>query len=404
MVRTALDVTAAGLDPTGSVRAPRASGGHDRRAAREAVRAPVRARSSRYGTLGLRVAVVGETAESILSFRGDLLRSMAASGHEVLAIAPEHDASARAAVEAMGVAFATVPLHRAGMNPLHDVTTVVSLTRAFREFRADVVLVYAAKPVVYGLIAARLARVRLRVALITGVGSALAGGPGVRRRTLSMLLRSLYAVGLRQAQLVFFQNPDDERLFRSLGLVRNHHRVVRVNGSGVDLARFSLVPLPPPPVTFLMIGRLIRDKGVGEYVEAARRVRHAHPEVRIQLLGALDLNPSRISAQELEAWRAEGAIEYLGSTSDVRPFLSRAHVCVLPSYGEGMPRSVLEAMAMGRAVLTTDVPGCRETVEDGRNGFLVPAARRRWPRRGDAPTARRTGAARTDGTAKPRHG
>ena len=298
---------------------------------------------------------------------------MAASGHEVLAIAPEHDASARAAVEAMGVAFATVPLHRAGMNPLHDVTTVVSLTRAFREFRADVVLVYAAKPVVYGLMAARLARVRLRVALITGVGSALAGGRGLRRRTLSMLLRSLYAVALRQAQLVFFQNPDDERLFRSLGLVRNHHRVVRVNGSGVDLARFSLVPLPPPPVTFLMIGRLIRDKGVGEYVEAARRVRHAHPEVRIQLLGALDLNPSRISAQELEAWRAEGAIEYLGSTSDVRPFLSRAHVCVLPSYGEGMPRSVLEAMAMGRAVLTTDVPGCRETVEDGRNGLLVPA-------------------------------
>jgi glycosyltransferase involved in cell wall biosynthesis len=122
-----------------------------------------------------------------------------------------------------------------------------------------------------------------------------------------------------------------------------------------------------------MIGRLIRDKGVGEYVEAARRVRRANPGARFQLLGALDQNPSAISPRQLEAWREEGAVEYLGTTSDVRPFLARAHVLVLPSYHEGMPRSVLEAMAMGRAVLTTDVPGCRETVEGERNGLLVPA-------------------------------
>lgn len=320
----------------------------------------------------MRVAVVGVLAESILTFRGEMLRSMAAHGHDVLAIAPEDDSGVRDALAAMGVGYTTVSLERTSMNPVHDLATVLSLVRTFRRFRPDAVLVYAAKPVIYGSIAARLARVPLRSALITGVGSALAGGSGPRRRGLSALMRRLYQLALRGVHLVFFQNPDDERLFRSLGLVGPRHRVVRVNGSGVDLIRFAPMPLPQPPVTFLMIARLIRDKGVAEYVEAARIVKRDHPEARIQLLGALDPNPSGISAAQLETWRAEGAVDYLGSTPDVRPFLAGAHVCVLPSYGEGMPRSVLEAMAMGRAILTTDVPGCRATVEAGRNGWLVP--------------------------------
>jgi glycosyltransferase involved in cell wall biosynthesis len=321
----------------------------------------------------VRIAVVGAFAKSLVNFRGELLRSMAANGHDVLALAPEDDEGVRATLEAMGVAFTTVPLHRTGMNPFRDGLTVVSLIRTFRTARADAVLVYAAKPVVYGLIAARLAGVQLRAAMITGAGSALGGGSGLRQRALSSLLRNLYRVALSQAHIVFFQNPDDERLFRSMGLVGDRHRVVRINGSGVDLERFAPAPFPPAPITFLMVARLIRDKGVCEYAEAARRVRHTHPEARFQLLGPLDSNPSAITSRELEAWREEGAIEYLGTTSDVRPFLAGAHIMVLPSYGEGMPRSVLEAMAIGRAVLTTDVPGCRETVDGERNGLLVPA-------------------------------
>jgi glycosyltransferase involved in cell wall biosynthesis len=320
----------------------------------------------------VRVVVVGPIAGSLVNFRGELLRSMAAHGHEVLALAPESDTRVRTALGAMDVAYATVPLHRTGTSPIRDFGTVISLTRTFRRVRPDAVLVYAAKPVIYGSIAARLAGVPMRAAMITGVGSALGAGSGPHKRALSWLMRRLYAAALGQVHVVFFQNPDDERLFRSMGLVGDSHRVVRINGSGVDLEHFSPAPFPPAPITFLMIGRLIRDKGVWEYVDAARLVRRTHPEVRFQLLGPLDSNPSAIPGRQLDAWRDEGIVEYLGTVTDVRPSLGRSHVLVLPSYGEGMPRSVLEAMAMGRPVLTTDVPGCRETVEGERNGYLIP--------------------------------
>ena len=321
----------------------------------------------------MKVVVVGVRADSLLSFRGELLRAMSASGHDVLALAPEDNPAVRAELRAMGVAFGTVPLRRTSLNPVMDVLTVVSLARTFRARRTDAVLVYAAKPVIYGSIAARLARVPMRAAMVTGVGSALGGASGLQRRILASLMRGLYAVALRQARVVFFQNGDDESLFRSLGLLGTRSRVVRVNGSGVDLAYFSPAPLPPAPMTFLMIGRLIRDKGVAEYVEAARRVRTLRPEAKFHLLGALDPNPSAISSEELAAWRREGIVEYLGTAADVRPIISAAHVCVLPSYGEGMSRFLLEALATGRAVVTTDVPGCRDTVDPGRNGLLVPA-------------------------------
>lgn len=321
----------------------------------------------------MKVAVVGGLAGSLVGFRGEMLHSMAAHGHEVLALAPEDDACVRANLESMGVTYATVPIHRTGTSPFRDVTTLIALARKFREFRPDAVLTYTAKPVIYGSIAARLVGVPLRAAMITGVGSGFAGGSGLRRRTLFSVLRRLYRIGLGQAHIVFFQNPDDSQLFRSMGLVNDRHQIIRINGSGVDLDHFSPAAFPPPPITFLMIARLLREKGVWEYAEAARRVRHAHPEVRFQLLGPLDSNPSGITPQELADLREEGALDYLGSTDDVRPFIASAHVCVLPSYyGEGVPHTLLEAMAMGRALLTTDAPGCRETVEVERNGLLVP--------------------------------
>lgn len=318
----------------------------------------------------MRVVVLGGEAKSLTNFRLAMLRTLVAQGHEILALAGNENAGVRQTLRDAGVAYQPVPLERAGLNPLRDLALLLALTRVFRAFRADVVLAYTAKPVVYGMLAARLAGVDTRAAMITGVGSILTGKGS--RRWLGVVLRTLYTVALRQAGVIFFQNPDDEQLFRNLGLVHRRAVVQRINGSGVDLAHFASAPLPPrPPTVFLMIARLLRDKGVCEYVEAARRIRARHPDTRFQLLGGLDPNPSSIRRSELDSWIADGTIEYLGTTDDVRPYLARAHVYVLPSYSEGTPRSVLEAMATGRPILTTDAPGCRETVIDAHNGRLV---------------------------------
>lgn len=320
----------------------------------------------------MRIVVIGQMASYVVAFRGDLLQLLADAGHEVVAMAPEEDEGAREALAKLGVRYQRAPIERTGIDPIRDVRSLASLVRTFRGLRPDMFLGTGAKPVIYGSLAARITGVPVRVALITGVGSALGGGDSLLRRALARTLRVMYAVALRGVRLVIFQNRDDQALFRALHLITPGQRTLVVNGSGVHLDRFAVSALPPPPLAFLMVGRLIRDKGTHEYVEAARIVRQRHPEVTFQLLGPLDSNPSAVSPTELQAWQDEGVVEYLGETSDVRPFLAAAHVCVLPSYREGVPRSVLEAMAMGRAILTTDAPGCRGTVIEGRNGLLVP--------------------------------
>jgi glycosyltransferase involved in cell wall biosynthesis len=318
------------------------------------------------------IVVIASHPGSLVVFRGEMLKEMVARGHVVVAAAPDERESVRTWLADQGIRFVGVPMARAGLDPVDDLRTLRSLHGLVREARADVVLAYTAKPVIYGLIGARLAGVPLRAAMISGRGSALAGGEGLKRRLLARLMGTMYAVALRGAHIVFFQNPDDERFFRSSGLVGRGQRRVRIAGSGVDLEHYAPAPLPDGPLTFLMVGRLLREKGVFEFVAAAGRVKAMRPEARFQLLGGLDPNPTSISQEALDRLQEDGTVEYLGSVTDVRPIVAEAHVIVLPSYHEGMPRSVLEGMSMGRAIITTDAPGCRETVVPGRNGFLVP--------------------------------
>jgi glycosyltransferase involved in cell wall biosynthesis len=218
-----------------------------------------------------------------------------------------------------------------------------------------------------------LAGVPYRFALITGLGYAFQGQEedGGSRSLLRSLVKRLYGLALGGIHKVFFQNPDDEALFRSLGILRSVIPSRVVNGSGVDVAQYSVAPLPAEP-SFLLIARLLGDKGVREYVEAARRVRVRQPAAVFRLVGWIDENPDAIHQHEVDGWVADGVIEYLGRLEDVRQAIGASSVYVLPSYREGTPRTILEAMAMGRAIVTTDAPGCRETVEDGDNGFLVP--------------------------------
>lgn len=311
--------------------------------------------------------------ESLLNFRGPLLRALMAERLQVHVAAPDLPASSaiRQQLESIGVFVHEVALKRAGINPLADLLTIYHLWRLMRRIKPDFSLGYTIKPVIYGSIAACLAGVPRRFALITGLGYAFIGDAG-QRSWLKKIVRVLYRAALGRVHKIFFQNPDDELLFHSLEIIKpSDRKTVVVNGSGIDVDSFSIAPLPKT-TQFLLIARLLGDKGVREYVEAATVVRRHHPKVRFGLVGWIDENPDAISEKELRHWIETEDVQFYGRLADVKPAIAESSVYVLPSYREGTPRTVLEAMAMGRPIITTDAPGCRETVVDGYNGFLVP--------------------------------
>lgn len=318
-----------------------------------------------------KVMVIGGLADSLVGFRGQLLRDMVRMGHEVTACAPEPSTSIAGKLADMGVAYHPIPINRTGLNPLQDLYSLWACTSFFRRMRPDVVLSYTIKPTIYGSLGASFARVNTISSMITGLGSSFSAGASAGR-PLRFIASSLYRYGLRRNRVVFFQNPDDMQLFLQRGLVDAANRPTLINGSGVDLAHYDVRPLPDT-TSFLLVARLIREKGIGEYAAAARIIKRHYPTAVFKLVGRLDTGPRGIPAGDLKSWQSDGVIDYLGRLDDVRPAIAGASVYVLPSfYGEGVPRSILEAMSMGRPVITTDTPGCRETVRPGVNGFLVP--------------------------------
>ena len=323
-------------------------------------------------TAAKHVVMVGSLTTSLMNFRGDLLRALVAEGHRVTAMGPERHAATEARLAKMGVAFRAYPLARTGTNPVEDAQSLRALVGAFRALRPDAAVFYTMKPVIYGGLAARMAGVPERHALMTGMGHVYSpGAQRLRDRAVRRVSDGLYRAALKGARTVFTYNEADERDIRERRMIGASTAMVRVPGSGVDTARFRPRPPPPRPV-FAMIARLLRDKGVEEFVEAARILRPRWPEATFRLVGPFDPGRNGVRPEAVEAWVKEGAILYDGAVSDVRPVLEEASAFVLPSfYREGVPRTILEAMACGRAVVTTDLPGCRDAVEDGANGFLV---------------------------------
>lgn len=318
-----------------------------------------------------KIVVVGAYAESLINFRGDLLLAMVRAGHEVIACAPDISPDIRAALAERGVACQSLPLARTGLNPLFDLHTCWALFRFFRTYKPDVVFSYTIKPVIYASFAAKMAHVSRIFSMITGLGYGFAA-PGWKGLGVKSVVSMLYALALRVNKKVFFQNPDDAAFFVSRHLLAQKNKAVLVNGSGIDTVKFNLCPLPESP-HFLLIARLIKDKGIYDYVDAAVRLKKKYPLVRFDLVGWLDENPACVRKADLDQWIASGVIHYWGKLADVRPAIAACSVFVLPSYyPEGTPRTILEAMAMGRPIITTDAPGCRETVIDGDNGYLVP--------------------------------
>lgn len=320
-----------------------------------------------------RVLILSGQAFSLLNFRGPLIQDLRERGHEVVACTPQdaHTEGLRRRVEGGGVRLETVPLKRRSLTPFYDFRTIRALTALFQRLRPDRVLAYMAKPIVYGGLAARRAGNTHFVPMFTGLGCAFGGRHTLRALFAERAYLTLYRCALGSAAAVIFQNPEDRNLFRARRLVPPSTPTLRVHGSGVDLMRFRETPLPRQPV-FLMLSRLLASKGVREYVGAAEIVRRSFPGARFQLAGPMEQGVEAVAAREVERWVAEGRVEYLGRLEDVRPALANARFVVLPSYyREGVPRSLLEALAVGRPVITTDTPGCRETVDDGRNGRLV---------------------------------
>lgn len=319
-----------------------------------------------------RILVLGSLADSLINFRGAMLAEMVASGHEVYACAPDAPDRVRAKLKEIGVKYQNVKIARCGTNPFEDARSLINLIALFRAIRPDVFLGYTIKPVIYGTLAARIAGVPGIFSMITGLGTAFIDSED-RHYGVSRVATYLYRLSLPFNRKVFFQNPDDLNVFAHKKFVKPSSQAVVINGSGIDVDAFTPAPFPEQ-ITFLLIARLLRDKGIVEYIEAAHRVKEKHPAVKFRLVGWLDKkNPSSVTERELTSWIDTGLIEYLGELADVRPAIADSSVYVLPSYREGTPRSVLEAMAMGRPVITTDVPGCRETVRTGHNGILVPA-------------------------------
>jgi len=270
-----------------------------------------------------------------------------------------------------GFDFIPIPVDRRGINPLADIRLLASLFFLYRRLRPDVVLHFTIKPVIYGSVAARLAGVPRIINTVTGLGYAFTGR---QSGWLKRLVMPMYRAAIASAHFTFFQNSEDRAFFVSRNLARPEKTGV-LPGSGVDCDRFRPRPeaLDDEGPMVLMVARLLEDKGVREYAQAARIVRGKRPDARFVILGRRDdRNPSVIPEKEIAGWIDEGVLEWPGETDDVRPWLAKARVVALPSYREGTPRSLLEASAMARAIVATDVPGCRDVVEHGRTGLLVP--------------------------------
>jgi glycosyltransferase involved in cell wall biosynthesis len=318
-----------------------------------------------------RFALVGNQAFSMLNFRGALITSLVERDMDVFALAPDYSEAQRDTIRALGATPVDFRMQRNGINPFEDSLTFISLVSALRRIRPEVSLSYAIKPVIYGTLAAAAAGVPRRFAMIEGLGHIFLNKPSVKARLLKGVALGLYRIALDRAERTFFLNSDDKADFLGLHLVAPQKAHV-IGAIGIDLDKWQVAPIVTEPMTFLFVGRLLREKGIAEFIEAARRVKGIHPQTRFVVLGDVDTNPSSVTRQQVSGWAAEGLIDWPGHV-DVGPWLARSSVFVLPSYREGVPRSTQEAMAMGRPVITTNVPGCRDTVVNGENGFLVPS-------------------------------
>lgn len=323
----------------------------------------------------MKIIIIGTAATSILGFRRDLILSLVQQGHQVYTFATDFTPAQKQQVKALGAIPVDYSLSRAGLNPLADFKTLLQLKRLLKDIQPDIVFSYFSKPVIYGTLAAALAKVPRRIAMLEGLGFVFTDQPAGQSFKTKLIRRIqvlLYSVAFRFADRVIFLNPDDpvDLIERYKIKTRN---VSVLGGIGLSLADYPYSAATSQPVRFIFIGRLLAEKGINEYIAAAQIVKQRYPDAECVVLGGLDEgNPGGLTQQKLDSLIEKNLVIYPGHVDNVHEWLAGSSVFVLPSYREGVPRSTQEAMAIGRAIITSDVPGCRETVVDGVNGFFVP--------------------------------
>lgn len=319
-----------------------------------------------------KIVVIGAYPKSLVDFRGKLLDEMIARNCQLIICAPYFDEYTLVGLSKKNLELRQTPVSRHGAGLLENMRYFLRLYSIIRDVKPDLVFTFTAKPNIFGAFASALAG-RPTVAMVTGLGVAfydsVSATNSFQKRFVKRVVALLYVLSFGLNRQVILQNKDDLKRLVDMGVLRSPEKAVVVNGSGVDLDAFPTGPLPERPV-FLMAARLLWSKGIAEFCDAANKVKTLYPEAVFNLLGMFDAGPDALTKDDLEKMMGP-AVRHLGFVDDIRPFIEDCSVFVLPSYREGLPRSVLEAMSMGRPIITTDAPGCRETVVNGDNGFLV---------------------------------
>jgi glycosyltransferase involved in cell wall biosynthesis len=321
------------------------------------------------------IVLIGTTGTSFYGFRADLIKRLVQEQHVVYAFTSEYTESCLEKIRALGARPVCYQLSRGGLNPFADISALLQLVQKIKQIKPDIVFSYFAKPVIYGSIAAKWAKVPLVIGMLEGLGYTFTEQPqgqSLKTKVVRNIQLLLYRFALPKLDQMIFLNPDDRQ-----DLLEQHHiQVVQshiLGGIGLDLLNYPYTQAPTEPIRFLFIGRLLKEKGIFEYIDAIRLVKAKYPHAQFTVLGEIDhANMGALKQQELDQLLQEKLFNYPGYVSSVQEWISASSVFVLPSYREGIPRSTQEAMAMGRPVITTVVPGCRETVLDGVNGFLIP--------------------------------
>jgi len=297
------------------------------------------------------------------------MKEMQGEGYEVYAAGQMPEADWAERFSEIGVTYRQITVSRNGLNPLGDIYTYMDIKRLLREIKPDKIFVYQAKTIAYGCAAAANLGISEVYILLAGLGSIYLGH-GIKNRIVKTVMSFFYKYAFKKCKKIFFQNNDDRQTMLDEGLL-SEDKIVMIHGSGVNVEKFTPTAIPQTP-TFLYIGRLIRDKGVGEYLDACKIIKSTYGDkVRCLLVGPYDSNPSALKPENLRPLVDKGIVEYFGEQPDVRPYIGESSIFVLPSYHEGTPKTVLESMAMGRAIITSNAPGCKETVVDNVNGYLT---------------------------------